>query len=79
LTTLLMIDGLLLMFAVKRGWKVAPFVLLALPPLLAELGPSLPAMALAGWMLPFTSLLAVAALLCTFSLLYTAIADPEPR
>jgi hypothetical protein len=77
MTSLLLINGMLLLFAVKRGWRVAPFVLLALPPVLAELGPIFPEMALAGWVLPFTNLLVVAAGLCTCSLLYTAIADPE--
>jgi hypothetical protein len=77
MTSLLLINGMLLLLAVKRGWRVAPFVLLALPLVLAELGPSFPALALAGWVLPFTNLLVVAAALCTCSLLYTAIADPE--
>lgn len=78
MTTLLVINGLLLLFAMKRGWRVAPFVFLALPRVLVELEGSLPELALAGWALPFTNLLALVAALCTLCMLYTAIADPEP-
>jgi hypothetical protein len=77
MTSLLLINGLLVIFAMKRGWRVGPFVLLAIPPLLAKLEPHFPEMALAGWALPFTNLLVVVAGLCTCSLLYAAIADPE--
>jgi hypothetical protein len=78
MTSLLVFNGLLLLFAVRRGWRVAPFVLLALPRVLAEFGPSLPELAVAGWVLPFTNLVVVVAGLCTFCMVYTAIADPEP-
>lgn len=77
MSSLLVINGALLLFAMKRGWRVAPFVLLAIPPVLAELEPHFPEMALAGWELPFANLLVLVAGLCTCSLLYTAIADPE--
>ncbi|HEU4431069.1 MAG TPA: hypothetical protein VFT98_20090 [Myxococcota bacterium] len=45
MTSLLVINGLLPLLAVKRGRRVAPFVLLALPRVLAELDGSLPAIA----------------------------------
>jgi hypothetical protein len=35
-------------------------------------------MSLAGWVLPFANLLVAVAGLSTLSLLYTAVADPEP-
>ena len=78
MTSLLVINGVLLLFAVKRGWRVAPFVLLALPRRLAELDGRLPELALAGWVLPFANLLVIVGALCTFCMLYTAISDPEP-
>ena len=77
MSALLLIDGVLLLFAMKRGWRVAPFVLLVAPALLAKGEPYLPELALAGWVLPFTNLLVAVAGLCTCSLLYTAIADPD--
>jgi heme/copper-type cytochrome/quinol oxidase subunit 1 len=78
MTTLLVIHGVLVLFAMKRGWRVGPFVLLVIPPLLAKLEPHFPEMALAGWVLPFTNLLVLVAGFCTCSLIYTSIADPEP-
>jgi hypothetical protein len=77
MTSLLMINGLLVLFAVKRGWRVGPFVWLAIPPLFAELEPHFPEMTLAGWVLPFTNLLVVIGAFCSCSLLYSAVADPE--
>ena len=78
MTALLLIHGLLVLFAVKRGWRVAPFLLLALPRLVAEFGPRLPDLAVGGWALPLTNLLFAVGALSTISLLYTAVADPEP-
>jgi len=78
MTSLLVINGLLLLFAVKRGWRVAPFAMLALPPVLAELEGSVPELALAGWVLPFANLLVIVAGFCTCCMVYTAVADPDP-
>lgn len=78
MSSLLIIHGLLVLIAVKRGWRVAPFVLLALPRVFAEFGPAFPAFAFAGWVVPFTNLLVAVGVLSTLSLLYTAVADPEP-
>jgi hypothetical protein len=77
MSSLLLINGVLLLFAMRRGWRVAPFVLLVIPPLLARAEPLVPELALAGWVLPFTNLLVAVAVLCTSSLLYAAIEEPE--
>lgn len=77
MSSLLLINGVLLLLAMRRGWRVAPFVLMVIPPLLAKLEPHAPELALAGWVLPFANLIVAIAGLCTCSLLYTAIADPE--
>lgn len=77
MTSLLLINGMLVLFAMKRGWRVGPFVLLALPAVLAKLEPYFPELALAGWVLPFTNLLVLVGGFCSCSLLYAAIADPE--
>jgi hypothetical protein len=78
MTALLLIHVILALFAVRRGWRVAPFVLLALPRLFAELEPALPEFALAGWIVPFANLLLLIGGVSTCCLLYTAIAEPEP-
>jgi heme/copper-type cytochrome/quinol oxidase subunit 1 len=78
MTSLLIIHGLLAIFAVRRGWRVAPFVWLALPRLFAEYGSMLPRIDLSIWVLPLANLLVVVAGVSTLCLLYTAIADPEP-
>ena len=77
MASLLLINGTLVLFAMKRGWRVGPFVLLALPAVLAKLEPHAPEMALAGWVLPYANLVVLVAGFCTCSLLYAAIADPE--
>ena len=77
MTALLLIHVALVLFAVRRGWRVLPFVLLALPRLFAELEPALSHVALAGWIVPFTNLLLLVAGASTCCLLYTAIAEPE--
>jgi hypothetical protein len=77
MSSLLLVNGVLLLFAMRRGWRVAPFVLLVVPPLLAKSELYVPELALLGWVLPFTNLLVAVAGFCTCSLLYTAISDPE--
>ena len=77
MSALLIINGLLVLLAMKRGWRVGPFVLLVVPVLLAQAEAHFPELALAGWALPFTNLLVVIAGFCSCCLLYTAIADPE--
>jgi hypothetical protein len=78
MTSLLLINALLLLLAVRRGWRVAPFVFLALPRVLVELEGSIPELAFAGWVLPFANLLVIVGALSTLCMAYTAIADPEP-
>ena len=78
MTGLLMIHAILLLFAVKRGWRALPFAVLALPHLLGLIEPLLPAFAFAGWQVPFANVALAVAAACTGSLIYTAIANPEP-
>ena len=78
MASLLLIHGILTLLAVKRGWRLAPVVLTALPWLLVPIEPLLPPLAFAGWLLPFANLLVVAGVLSTLGLLYTAVAEPEP-
>jgi len=78
MTSLLVINGLLLLLAVRRGWRLAPIVLLASPPVLAQLEASMPELALAGWVLPFANLMILVMASSTLGMIYTAISDPEP-
>ncbi len=78
LTALLMFHSILVFLALKRGWRVLPFVVLAAPHVFAGIVSRLPALALGGWIVPVTNLVIVVGAMCTCSLLYTAIADPEP-
>ena len=77
MTALLMIHGVLALFAVRHGWRAAPLVLLALPWLFAQSEPILPELAFAGWYVPFANLLMLVGAGSTCCLLYTAIAEPE--
>ncbi len=78
LYALLLFHSILVFLAIKRGWRVLPFVVLALPHIFAGLVLQLPALAFGGWVVPSTNLVMIVGALCTCSLLYTAIADPEP-
>lgn len=78
MTALLVIHGFLALLAIKRGWRLAPFAILALPWAFAEFGPALPELALAGWFIPFATLSVLVAGASTCCLVYTAIANPEP-
>jgi hypothetical protein len=75
---LLLFHAILVFFAVRRGWRVLPFAVLALPHFFAGVIAQLPLLTFGGWFVPTTNLVVIAACLCTCSLLYTAIADPEP-
>ncbi len=77
MTALLMIDGVLALFAIRHGWRAAPLVLLAVPWLIAQSEPMLPELTFAGWYVPFTNVLMLVGALSTSCLLYTAIAEPE--
>ena len=77
MTALLMIHGVLVLFAIKHGWRAAPLVLLALPWLLAQSEPLFPELEFAGWYVPFTNVLMLVGAASTSCLLYTAIAEPE--
>jgi hypothetical protein len=79
MSSLLLIHGALALIALARGWRVAPLVLVVAPFAFAKYGPGVVSeMSLAGWVLPFANLLVAVAGLSTLSLLYTAVADPEP-
>jgi hypothetical protein len=77
MTALLGMHLLLILFALRRGWRVAPFVLLALTPLTARLIAGAPSIQLMGWLVSVTTLTGLVGLLATASLLYIAVVDPE--
>lgn len=77
-TSMLVIHGVLAIFAVKRGWRAAPLALLALPWVLMGLAPALPPLIVAGWWLPYTNLLVGVGTVSTLALVYTALIEPEP-
>ncbi|MBM4384926.1 MAG: hypothetical protein FJ091_16365 [Deltaproteobacteria bacterium] len=78
MTALLMVHIFLIVFAVRRGWRVAPFVLLAMTPLTAHFIAGAPPIQLMGWLVSVTTLTGLVGLLSTASLVYTAVVDPEP-
>jgi hypothetical protein len=75
---LLLIHVALLLLAVRRGWRLLPVAALALPHALVAADPHLPELAFAGWVAPFANVSLLIAVLCTASLTYAAIVDPEP-
>ena len=77
MTALLLLHILLILFALRRGWRVAPFVLMALPPLTAHFVAGAPPIVLMGWLVSVTALSGFVSVLATASLVYTAIVDPE--
>jgi hypothetical protein len=78
LYALLFFHAVLVFFSMRRGWRVLPFAVLALPHVFAGIVSQLPALAVGGWIVPVTNLVMAVGGLCTCSLLYTSIADPEP-
>jgi hypothetical protein len=79
MTSLLLIQAALIFIALRRGWRVAPFAIMAVPHLIAKYAPlHLPELALAGWALPMTYVVFGVGAASTVALLYTAVANPEP-
>lgn len=79
MTSLLIIQVALILIAVRRGWRVAPFAIMAVPHVIAKYAPlHLPELALAGWVLPVAYVVFGVGTLSTLALLYTAVANPEP-
>jgi hypothetical protein len=78
LSALLLLHGFLIFFAIRRGWRLAPFVVMALPQLAAQVVHVAPAISLAGWYVPISTLVMLVGLLATTGLVYTAVVDPEP-
>lgn len=75
--SLLVLDGLLALLAINRGWLLAPLCLAALPWSILPLESVLANVVLAGWWLPFSNLLICVGAFSTLSLFYTAICEPE--
>ena len=78
MSALLGLHVLLILFALRRGWRVAPFALMVLTPLTAHSIAGAPSIPLMGWLVSVTTLTGLVALLATASLVYTAVCDPEP-
>ncbi len=78
MTALLLIHGILMLIAIRRGWRLAPLALLGLTWGFGQFGPALPELTFAGWFIPFTTLMLAVAGASTCALLYTALAEPEP-
>ena len=77
MTALLLIHGVLLLFAVRRGWRAAPAFFVALPWVFLSLQSPLASLEFAGWLIPFANLLLGVGALSTLGLLYTAVVEAE--